>query len=118
MQLGKLEVRLDTLMDALIEDLIDKEAYSRKKAGLNFDIRRIKESQKDFAGIEVEHIFDTWASIIRLCWPKWPLFCLRRGMHDFATAANFALRARAAQKANSHIGLTRPLRCVEDEWPL
>lgn len=57
MQLGKLEVRLDTLMDALIEGLIDKEAYSRKKAGLNFDIRRIKESQKDFAGIEAEHIY-------------------------------------------------------------
>jgi site-specific DNA recombinase len=57
MQLGKLEARLDTLMDALIEGLIDKEAYSRKKASLNFDIRRIKESQKDSAGIEAEHIY-------------------------------------------------------------
>jgi septal ring factor EnvC (AmiA/AmiB activator) len=57
MQLGKLEARLDALMDALIEGLIDKEAYSRKKASLNFDIRRIKESQKDSAGIGAEHIY-------------------------------------------------------------
>jgi DNA invertase Pin-like site-specific DNA recombinase len=57
MQLGKLEVRLDNLMNALIEGLIDNEAYSRKKAGLNFDIRRIKESQKDIAGKEAEYIY-------------------------------------------------------------
>jgi len=57
MQLGKLESRLDALMDALIEGLIDKEAYSRKKESLNFDIRRIKESQKDCVGKEAEHIY-------------------------------------------------------------
>jgi hypothetical protein len=55
MQLGKLESRLEALMDALIEGLIDKEAYSRKKESLNFDIRRIQESQKDSAGKEAEH---------------------------------------------------------------
>ena len=33
-------------------------------------------------------------------------------MHDFAIAANFALRARAAQKANSHIGLDAAIGSV------
>ncbi len=57
MQLGKLEMRLDNLMNALIEGLIDNEAYSRKKAGLNFDIRRIKECQQGSAGKQAEYIY-------------------------------------------------------------
>lgn len=59
MQLGKLEVQLDALMDALIEGLVDKAAYSRKKERLNFDVRRIQEIQQNSAGIEAKQIYLT-----------------------------------------------------------
>ena len=59
MQLGKFEAQLDALLDALIEGLIDKEAYTRKNERLNFDVRRIREDQKNAANIETEKIYLT-----------------------------------------------------------
>ena len=49
---------------------------------------------------------------------EWPVFPPRGGVDDFAIAAFSVLRARAARKPYSHIGLEAAIRCGAHKGPL
>lgn len=54
---AQLEKRQEALTDALIDGLIDKDIYTRKRETMSLDLRRLRERQAEFANREAGYIY-------------------------------------------------------------